>query len=78
VNTPSHVVDLFTDIVGQPRAVEQLRAALANPVHAYLFVGPPGAGKRAAARAFAASLIDGDERTTRLVLAEQHPDLIVV
>ena len=74
--------DLYADVVGQPRAVEQLRAAAAAPVHAYLFVGPPGTGKRAAARAFAASLLCPDGgcgscRDCRLALAGEHPDLIV-
>lgn len=50
-------VDVWADVVGQERAVAQLRAAAANPVHAYLLVGPEGAGKRAAARAFAAMLL---------------------
>lgn len=36
--------DLFDAIPGQARAVEQLRGAVAAPVHAYLLVGPPGAG----------------------------------
>ena len=74
--------DLYADVVGQPRAVEQLRAAAAAPVHAYLFVGPPGTGKRAAARAFAATLLCRDGgcgscRDCRLALAGEHPDLMV-
>ncbi len=43
-------------IVGQPRAVRFLRAALAQPSHAYLFVGPPHVGKTATALAFAQAL----------------------
>lgn len=43
-------------IVGQPRAVRFLRAALAQPSHAYLFVGPPHVGKSATALAFAQAL----------------------
>lgn len=59
-----------------------LRAATA-PVHAYLFVGPPGVGKRAAARSFAAQLLcpsggDGTCSSCRRALAEAHPDLVVV
>ena len=50
-------VDLFREVIGQDRAVAQLRAAVADPVHAYLFVGPSGSGKRAAAHAFAAALL---------------------
>jgi len=64
--------------------VAQLTAAAANPVHAYLLVGPSGSGKRAAARAFAALLLSAGstgeeaERHVRLALAEAHPDLLVV
>jgi DNA polymerase III subunit delta' len=49
-----------------------------SPSHAYLFHGPAGSGKRAAARAFAATLLAGGppppdvaERVARL----RHPDL---
>jgi len=69
--------------VGQERAVAQLRAAAASPVHAYLLVGPAGSGKRAAARSFAAALLCVDGgcgacRDCRLALAEAHPDLRIV
>ena len=65
----------------QPRARIALEAALRGEglTHAYLFHGPPGTGKRKAARAFAAALIS--EGTTdpadveRRVLAGVHPDL---
>lgn len=71
------------DVLGQDRAVAQLQASVPAPVHAYLFVGPPGSGRRAAARAFAADLLAagsvGDDagRHRHLALAEQHPDLTV-
>jgi DNA polymerase III subunit delta' len=48
---------LFDGVVGQERAVGMLRAALARPVHAYLFLGPPGSSKEAAAAGFAAGLV---------------------
>jgi DNA polymerase-3 subunit delta' len=70
-------------LAGQRAAVKALRAAARKPVHAYLFVGPPGTGKLAAARAFAAILLcpnggeDGCD-TCRRVAAEAHPDFIVL
>lgn len=48
---------VFAGIVGQHEATQRLTAAAVQPVHAYLFVGPAGSGKRQAARAFAALLI---------------------
>src|SRR4051794_41890562 len=76
------MAELFADVVGQDRAVAELRAAAAKPVHAYLLVGPPGTGKRAAARSFAAALLcpnggDGSCETCRRVLGGLHPDVIV-
>ena len=47
----------WAGVVGQPGAVRQLAAAVGAPVHAYLLVGPPGSGKRALARGFAAALL---------------------
>ena len=59
---------VWADLVGQERAVEQLRAAAAaaaavlrgepsaGMTHAWLFTGPPGSGRSVAARAFAAAL----------------------
>ena len=66
-------------VVGQSRAVDQLTRAAVNPVHAYLFVGPPGSTKHEAARAFAALLLVGHDepeaRDARLALAGEHPDV---
>jgi len=75
--------DVFGAVVGQTGAVAQLRAASRAPVHAYLLVGPPGAGKRTAARAFAAALLCprsgcGACDVCVRALAEVHPDLVVV
>ena len=46
---------VWDGVVGQRRAIDRLRASAADPVHAYLFVGPPGSTKDVAARAFAAN-----------------------
>src|SRR5688572_20433645 len=65
--------DRFVSVIGQENAVRQLLAAVERPVHAYLFVGPAGVGKRTAALAFAAALLDDDR-----ALDERHPDLTMV
>jgi len=65
-----------------PHAAAVLGAALrpgARPSHAYLFAGPAGAGKRAAARAFAAELLAegaADPESARArTRSGAHPDL---
>ena len=59
------------------RRSPRCRRQLAAPVHAYLFVGPPGSTKHEAARAFAASLLTGadepDQRDARLAPARRAP-----
>ncbi len=70
-------------VVGQERALAVLGTSLAEPVHAYLFVGPTGSGKREAARAFAAALVCphggcGSCASCHDVLAGRHPDVVVV
>ena len=67
----------------QGRARVALTAALAGqPSHAYLFRGPRGAGKRAAARAFAAEILatgaedPEDVRRRALLDPSPHPDLV--
>ncbi len=74
---------LWELVIGQGPTVETLRSAAQQPVHAYLFVGPPGAGKVRAALAFAASVLcprggcaecDICSRT----LNQTHPDLLNV
>jgi len=76
---------LWAGVAGQPEAVALLRAAVDDPVHAYLLVGPTGAGREQVARAFAGSLFaDGVEdplaagRHRSLAAAGRHPDLMVV
>lgn len=81
--------DAWADVVGQERAVALLQGASGpEVVHAWLFLGPHGSGKRAAARAFAGDLlaqeldaagdVEGATHTRALARSEQHPDLIVV
>jgi DNA polymerase-3 subunit delta' len=67
----------------QGRARVALSAALAGqPSHAYLFRGPRGSGKRAAARAFAAEVlaaasVDAEDARRRALLdPSPHPDLV--
>jgi DNA polymerase-3 subunit delta' len=73
------VSSVWDRVVGQPAAVARLRASVTAPVHAYLFVGPPGSTKAEAARAFAALLLTGvddpDLRSARLALRGEHPDV---
>jgi DNA polymerase-3 subunit delta' len=77
----STVLDQSTE--HQARVRVSLTAALASgPSHAYLFRGPQGAGKRAAARAFAAEILatgaeDPDDARRRALLdPSPHPDLV--
>ncbi|HEX5608708.1 MAG TPA: hypothetical protein VFX45_01290 [Solirubrobacterales bacterium] len=67
----------------QPRPRVALSAALeSGPSHAYLFRGPRGSGKRAAARAFAAEILAAgaadpeDTRRRALLDPSPHPDLV--
>ncbi len=83
---------LWATVIGQGPAVALLRQAAAQPVHAYLLVGPPGAGRTEAARAFAGTLFAGTgltgngsagtdferQRHRGLAAIGQHPDLVQV
>jgi DNA polymerase III subunit delta' len=70
---------VWSHVIGQQRAITQLSRAASDPVHAYLFVGPPGCTKDEAARAFAALILAGTDdpadRNARLALAGEHPDV---
>ena len=74
----------WSGVIGQPKAVSLLQSAIGAPVHAYLFLGPEGAGKRDCARIFTAGLLsDGfaapdAERVMRLAETEQLADLVVI
>lgn len=76
-------LELFEGVVGQETAVAALRSAAHRPVHAYLLCGPPGTGRRAAARGFGAALLCphggcGRCDSCRRALAGTHPDLVTV
>ena len=79
VEAPAALLDATAD---QPGARAALAAALAAPAHAYLFAGPPGSGKRIAARAFVAELLGAgapdpdDARRRALADPSPHPDLV--
>lgn len=72
---------IWASVPGHVDVVAQLQAASRRPVHAYLLLGPPGAGARAAATAFAAALVCetggcGACRDCVRVLANEHPDVL--
>jgi DNA polymerase-3 subunit delta' len=82
------------DVVGHPRALSVLNAALTSQRvhHAWIFHGPRGVGKFTTAMAFAATLLDPttapdlsgrlapdpDSQVQRLLRAGTHPDLHVI
>lgn len=81
--TTATIAPVLDRVVGQPAVVSLLRSSLAHPVHAYLFVGPPGTGRKEAAVAFAAALFCpeggcGSCSVCTETLAGRHPDLVVV
>jgi DNA polymerase-3 subunit delta' len=53
---------VWDDLVGQDKVVSFLRKSSAEgtTTHAYLFVGPPGSGKKSAARALACAMLCDD------------------
>ncbi|SSC24374.1 AAA+ ATPase, partial [Klenkia terrae] len=77
---------VWTDVVGQPVVVAELKQAVAHPAsmtHAWLFTGPPGSGRSVAARAFAAALQcpaggDGTCHACTTALRGTHADVRVV
>ena len=82
---PMGMESLFDDLLGQPRAVVLLSAALEKRriAPAYLFAGPEGVGRRLAALRFLEGVIgpgapgDAGPAVLRRRLAQgNHPDLL--
>jgi DNA polymerase III subunit delta' len=86
VTAPTTDEGVWAGVVGQPVAVADLRAAVADSgamTHAWLFTGPPGSGRSVAARAFAAALQcpeggDGTCHACHTVLSGTHADVTVI
>ena len=91
------MIGVFGELAGQDAVVAQLERAAAAAAallagehpepgamtHAWLFTGPPGAGRSVAARAFAAALLCpsggcGECASCRQVRAGTHADLLLV
>jgi DNA polymerase-3 subunit delta' len=76
---------VWDDLIGQQRAVSFLRTAAetGRVSHAYLLVGPPGAGKKSAAKAFACALFCDDGGcgvcpSCSRIKRGSHPDVHVI
>jgi len=83
MNDVDSSLDPWAAVIGQPNVVRSLTAAVENPVHAYLFLGPAGTGKLAAAAAFAGELLAAGDpgnagRHRSLAARLAHPDVRVV
>lgn len=73
---------VWDDLIGQQRAIEFLRGCVESGRvgHAYLFVGPAGAGKKTAAKAFACAVLCDDNgcgscRACYRIKHGYHPDV---
>ncbi|MEZ5321455.1 MAG: hypothetical protein R2698_05170 [Microthrixaceae bacterium] len=81
---PVSDVDLWATVPDHDGTVVRLRRVAMHRTHAYLFVGRPGYGTRAAARAFAADLLseaaspEEAVRHRRLCAQDRHPSVIVL
>jgi DNA polymerase-3 subunit delta' len=87
VNTVLDFEPIWSELLGQPEAVSQLRQAVVNKdaglQHAWLLTGPPGSGRSNAATAFAAALLCEKAgcsqcKSCRMVSSGSHPDVSVL
>jgi DNA polymerase III subunit delta' len=76
---------VFDDLVGQERIAGFLRRTIEDgtAAHAYLFFGPPGSGKKSAAKALACALLCDDGGcgscpACRRIKSDAHPDVRIV
>lgn len=80
-------MSVWDTLIGQPDVLTALQRASADerPTHAWLFTGPPGAGRETAALAFAAALLCERElgqrgcgtcRSCQTVLSGSHADFV--
>lgn len=78
---------IWSELLGQPEAVSQLRRAVSEKEsglqHAWLLTGPPGSGRSNAASAFASALLCekagcGECKSCRMVDSRTHPDVSVL
>ena len=84
MNTVLDFEPIWSELLGQPEAVAQLRVAVSNKNdglhHAWLLTGPPGSGRSNAAAAFAAALLCetagcAECKSCKMVQAGTHPDV---
>ena len=87
MNTVLDFEPIWSELLGQPEAVSQLRQAVVNKdaglQHAWLLTGPPGSGRSNAATAFAAALLCEKAgcsqcKSCRMVSSGSHPDVSVL
>lgn len=84
MSTELAIEPIWSELLGQPEAVGQLRGAVGQKEnglqHAWLLTGPPGSGRSNAALAFAAALLCeeagcGKCKSCRMVQLGTHPDV---
>ena len=87
MNTVLDFEPIWSELLGQPEAISQLRQAVSDKdaglQHAWLLTGTPGSGRSNAATAFAAALLCekagcGQCKSCRMVSSGSHPDVSVL